>query len=134
MPLVPHTTVGRSSSASWSRRRTRTSWSRARRRSSLSRRSVRLLQKAEEEQGQGESARPLPQHLAPTPVLQNRAAPLTTRTSSHGRHHPVGAVAAMVERLGEAHDEALGEIEEREKHFAAVFGDGDDEILSSPGL
>ena len=95
---------------------------------------LRLLQKAEEEQGQGESARPLPQHLAPTPVLQNRAAPLTTRTSSHGRHHPVGAVAAMVERLGEAHDEALGEIEEREKHFAAVFGDGDDEILSSPGL
>lgn len=60
---------------------------------------LRLLQKAEEEQGQGESA-----------------------------------VAAMVERLGEAHDEALGEIEEREKHFAAVFGDGDDEILSSPGL
>ena len=45
-----------------------------------------------------------------------------------------GAVAAMVERLGEAHDEALAEIEEREKQYAALYGDGDDEILSSPGL
>eukprot|EP00321_Phaeocystis_globosa_P017807 CAMPEP_0118847054 /NCGR_PEP_ID=MMETSP1162-20130426/92773_1 /TAXON_ID=33656 /ORGANISM="Phaeocystis Sp, Strain CCMP2710" /LENGTH=167 /DNA_ID=CAMNT_0006779245 /DNA_START=402 /DNA_END=906 /DNA_ORIENTATION=- len=60
---------------------------------------LRLLQKAEEEHDQGESA-----------------------------------VAAMVERLGEAHDEALAEIEEREKQYAALYGDGDDEILSSPGL
>ena len=38
----------------------------------------------------------------------------------------------MVEKLNEAHDEALGEIEERESHFAALHGnDGDDEILSS---
>ena len=48
--------------------------------------------------------------------------------------HRAGAVAAMVERLGEAHDEALAEIEEREKQYAALYGDGDDEILSSPGL
>ena len=40
----------------------------------------------------------------------------------------------MVDKLNEAHDEALGEIEEREKQFDARFGDGDDEILSSPGL
>ena len=39
----------------------------------------------------------------------------------------------MVEKLSEAHDEALGEIEEREKQFDARF-DGDDETLSSPGL
>lgn len=38
----------------------------------------------------------------------------------------------MVEKLNEAHDEALGEVEERERHFAALYGnDGDDEILSS---
>ena len=39
----------------------------------------------------------------------------------------------MVKKLCEAHDEALGEIEERESsHFAALQGnDGDDEILSS---
>lgn len=50
------------------------------------------------------------------------------------RSHPAGTVAAMVDKLNEAHDEALGEIEEREKQFDARFGDGDDEILSSPGL
>ena len=64
----------------------------------------------------------------PTPVLAPHGPYTTLRTYS------AGAVAAMVERLGEAHDEALGEIEEREKHFVALFGDGDDEILSSPGL
>ena len=41
-------------------------------------------------------------------------------------------VSAMVEKLNEAHDEALGEVEERERHFAALYGnDGDGEILSS---
>jgi len=49
------------------------------------------------------------------------------------RSHAAGTVAAMVEKLSEAHDEALGEIEEREKQFDARF-DGDDETLSSPGL
>ena len=45
---------------------------------------------------------------------------------------PADNAAAMVEKLNEAHDEALGEIEERESHFAALHGnDGDDEILSS---
>ena len=92
---------------------------------------LRLLQKAEEEQNQGEGARSLPLCILlplPTPVLAPHGPYTTLRT------HSAGAVAAMVERLGEAHDEALGEIEEREKHFVALFGDGDDEILSSPGL
>jgi hypothetical protein len=90
VPLVPHTTVGRSSSASWSRRRTQTSWSRARRRSSLSRRSVRLLQKAEEEQGQGESARPL---LCKDPKTgayakqPGNSLPSHTRVPLAARHH-----------------------------------------------
>ena len=49
--------------------------------------------------------------------------------SSECTAHRAGAVAAMVERLGEAHDEALAEIGEREKQYAALYGDGDDEIL-----
>ena len=41
-------------------------------------------------------------------------------------------VSQMVEKLNEAHDEALGEIEGRVHHFAALYGnEGDDEILSS---
>ena len=81
-----------------------------------------------------ECALPPLHHLypaAPTPTLP-KALP-TGRTLTL-RSHPAGTVAAMVDKLNEAHDEALGEIEEREKQFDARFGDGDDEILSSPGL
>ena len=78
-------------------------------------------------------ARALTPHTPrPTPLAAPRHCPrsaLCTQTP-----HRAGAVAAMVERLGEAHDEALAEIEEREKQYAALYGDGDDEILSSPGL
>ena len=82
------------------------------------------------EPGRG-CALPPPVHLA---TATHTRPPHAVRTSVTLRTHSAGAVAAMVERLGEAHDEALGEIEEREKHFVALFGDGDDEILSSPGL
>ena len=94
---------------------------------------LRLLQKAEEEQNQGEGARSLPLCIF-TCSRYPHPSPDSSRSVHHLTHHSAGAVAAMVERLGEAHDEALGEIEEREKHFVALFGDGDDEILSSPGL
>ena len=84
---------------------------------------LRLLQKAEEEQNQGESARAT-------------AAPSRPQTAPHGPRPPHShhaGVSAMVKKLCEAHDEALREIEERESsHFAALQGnDGDDDILSS---
>ena len=101
---------------------------------------LRLLQKAEEEHDQGESALlPLPclppaTHTRPSHQSAGSSRPVPVTPPCTPRSHSAGAVAAMVERLGEAHEEALGEIEEREKHFVALFGDGDDEILSSPGL
>mgnify|MGYP004129943193 CR=1 FL=1 len=92
---------------------------------------LRLLQKAEEDAASNESARyPLHPSAAPTPMIPKALPTGRTLTLSS---HPAGTVAAMVDKLNEAHDEALGEIEEREKQFDARF-DGDDETLSSPGL
>ena len=112
---------------------------------------LRMLQKAEEEQNQGESARSPARTLVAVCWSPKSSGPPKALLHDAPRAHfylllslrlldrggtpalaPADNAAAMVEKLNEAHDEALGEIEERESHFAALHGnDGDDEILSS---